>query len=364
MWDPSYTSRIRILIGDLDQPDLGLSPENLDLLKGQNNSDKARTTDMDHVSINGNSQQQSIHAIVHAGATVHYSRSYTSLKQTNVLSTLTLLSLFANNPQINRFMFISGGENPNNIETISTSTAYLNHLTHNVSGYTQSKVIAEGLVHYLANTQASAATGNQLTIIKPGHIIGTRETGVANRNDFIWRLIAGCIETGCYNAGELGGWVYVADVSTLALQTVQTLFPATDQATSNSAEKTNARCSNTGITHRALQGIRFDEIWEILRHDFGYHIEATETTVWKDKLVQHVVDAGDGHVLWPLLDTIQGGEGGTISVDAGLGMRLEDGVELVRFAVKKNVEFLVGIGSLPVAPISKENGHAAGTIDT
>ena len=363
-WDPSYTSRIRILIGDLDQPDLGISPENLDLLKGHKNGDKVKLTDPDHVSVNGNIQPQSIHAIVHAGATVHYSRSYASLKQTNVLSTLTLLSLFANNPQINRFMFISGGENPSNTETISNSSAYLNDLTHNVSGYTQSKVIAQSLVHYLANPPNSTATGKHVSIIKPGHIIGTRETGVANRNDFIWRLIAGCIEIGVYNAGELGGWIYVADVSTLALQTVHTLFPATDQATSDGAEKTDAGPSNNRVVHRALQGIRFDEIWEIMRQDFGYQIEATETSVWKDKLVRRVVDAGDGHVLWPLLDTIQGGEGGTISVDAESGTRLEDGAEQVRLAVKRNVEFLIGIGFLPASPVSKKNGIALRTFDT
>ena len=38
--------------------------------------------------------------------------------------------------------------------------------------------------------------GLPTTIIRPGYILGESHTGVTNADDFIWRLVKGCLQLG------------------------------------------------------------------------------------------------------------------------------------------------------------------------
>lgn len=46
----------------------------------------------------------------------------------------------------------------------------------------------------------------KLRAVKPGYIIGSRSDGIANPKDFIWRLVAGCLEIGAYDGDEARHW--------------------------------------------------------------------------------------------------------------------------------------------------------------
>ncbi|KAA8574571.1 hypothetical protein EYC84_006020 [Monilinia fructicola] len=71
VWDPSWTSRLSCVVGNLGEPQLGLSPE-----------------DWKAVSETAN-------VIIHNGAQVHWVYPYQNLKPANVKGTLDILSLCA-----------------------------------------------------------------------------------------------------------------------------------------------------------------------------------------------------------------------------------------------------------------------------
>jgi L-aminoadipate-semialdehyde dehydrogenase len=58
------------------------------------------------------------------------------------------------------------------------------------TGYGQTKWVAEKIV-----LEAGKA-GIPVTITRPGYIVGDSRTGVTNTDDFIWRLVKGCLQLG------------------------------------------------------------------------------------------------------------------------------------------------------------------------
>lgn len=59
------------------------------------------------------------------------------------------------------------------------------------SGYGQSKWVAERLL-----MQASRERNLPAAIVRPGYILGDTRSGVTNSDDFLWRLMKGCLELG------------------------------------------------------------------------------------------------------------------------------------------------------------------------
>ena len=79
------------------------------------------------------------------------------------------------------------------------------------SGYGQTKWVAEQLI------MRAKARGVPATILRPGYIVGDSSRGVTNTDDFIWRLIKGCIQLGqaprISNIVNMCSVDYVADCS-------------------------------------------------------------------------------------------------------------------------------------------------------
>ena len=61
-----------------------------------------------------------------------------------------------------------------------------------MGGYTQTKWVAEQIA------MLARDLGLPLSIYRPGRITGHGESGVGNVDDFMCRMIKGCIELGCY----------------------------------------------------------------------------------------------------------------------------------------------------------------------
>ncbi|KAL8776458.1 MAG: hypothetical protein Q9194_003134 [Teloschistes cf. exilis] len=304
-WLDGYSSRIDIWQGDLTEPRLGLSEENLHRF------------------------HRTIDAIIHNGATVHYSRDYDALKASNLQSTRELLKIAAATPSISAFVYVSGGRSPSAVELSESDDA---SEAQGDSGYASSKFVAEYLVRRFMDHPAFAA--KTIKIIRPGYIIGSPRNGIANLTDFIWRLVAGCIEIQSINREDLDRWLFISDVEHVA-DIVTSTFTKPDPM----------------VIHRVdqiLDGILLSSLWDFLRVDCGYYLLPLTHTDWLHSLESSVVDKGESHLLFPLLHTLEKGEGRIGSKHAP-----SQSVEVssrIRNAIRTNIQFLISEGFLQPPP--------------
>ncbi|MCJ1404222.1 hypothetical protein MMC11_007447 [Xylographa trunciseda] len=308
-WRDTFRSRIQVWVGDFTEPSLGLGSQQLQYLRGM-----------------GGQESHNIHAIIHNGARVHYSSDYETLKPPNVSSTIELLKFAALAPTISAFIFVSGGQKPNHLipAPAASSTPSLLPLTPvPIDGYALSKAVSEHVVRTCGSHISFQNT--RLCIVKPGYIIGSLASGIANTRDFIWRLVAACVEIGAYNADESAHWLFIADVSRVARSIVAAVFEP----------------RAPGHVECVLDGLLFGELWGLLRDGFGYALEPVGYEAWIDRLRASIGERQEGHGLFPLLHVLER-DGGRIGEAVGL----EPGGE-VREVVRRNVEYLIDVGFLP-----------------
>lgn len=272
-----------------------------------------------------------IHGVIHSGAKVHYSSDYESLEPANVQSTKVLLEITALSKYISAFVFVSGGRNPDDICTPEDLSRLRKIELNRASGYTQTKLISQLLVERCRGHVDFR--DKELYITKPGYIIGNPESGIANQSDFIWRLIAGCIEVGAYNQEECDHWLFMADVNHVAESVVAPLFQ--DR---NKSIRTHTR--------RVLDGLRFSELWELLRGEFGYALEALPFKEWMGCLKSAILEKQEKHLLFPLLHVMET-DGAAIGSPAKPVGLTKDSTERVKNAVRSNVRYLIQAGFMP-----------------
>ncbi|MEH2442452.1 amino acid adenylation domain-containing protein [Nostoc sp.] len=175
IWDASQSSRIIAIPGNLDRPRLGLSLEQFGRLAEQ------------------------IDVIYHSGAEVGFAKPYSLMKAANVFGTQEVLRL-ACHAQLKPVHYIStiavfstiACFNGLNViyedDDIDPSETYL----YQDIGYIQSKWVAEKLV-WIAKSR-----GIPVTVIRSGFLMGHSDTGVTNTDDYMSRLIEGCIQIGSF----------------------------------------------------------------------------------------------------------------------------------------------------------------------
>ena len=318
-WRGEYAARIHIWPGDLTLPRLGLRTDKLRILQGK-----------------GCEVDASIHAIIHNGAHVHYSSDYSSLKIVNVLSTIELIKIAMESPHVSQFLFVSGGEKPS-IDTSCAGTCqtYLERLSQ-AGGYLQSKFVCEQVLRECAAHPAFQT--KKLHVVKPGYIVGSRSNGIANPKDFIWRLVAGCLEICAYNGDEARHWLYIASVDCVTSHILSALVARDGEALPVS-----------GHTERVLAGLRFADLWKVIEDMYMCHLEALPKTEWLQRLRLRIMDVGESHLLFPLLEVLER-EGGDIGEGkATLGVSSDEEMRNDATAViKRNIEYLIDVGFLPL----------------
>lgn len=315
-WLDEYTSRIHIWPGDPEAPSLGLGDKGKALMEG-----------LDCTSGEG------IHVIIHNGAKVHYSTSYSALRGVNVISTFELLKFAAKSRTVSRFVFVSGGEKPS-INTSFPTASDMSHLS-SASGYRQSKYVCEELIRSCASDPVFL--GKAPSIVKPGYIIGPASTGIANRKNFIWRLIATCVETGVYNKDELWHLLYISSIDCVAAHVIRCAYPSDTGKTEEGRE----------TVERVLSGFYFKDLWALVEKVFGRRLEALDSGVWIKRLTQRGLKVGEEHLLFPLLDVLER-EGrciGDTEVRGAGRMQSED----TGAVVGRNLEYLISVGFFPLA---------------
>ena len=171
----SFVDRVTVLVGDVAQPNLGISEyERVQLLTGH-----------------GDRTCLPIDAIVHCAARVSSVAPYSALQGTNVDGTTRLLQLASERPAgCVFFCHVSTiGVVPFAMTASETPNVPPDHLDSN-SGYNQSKWVAERRV------LAAFERGLSGCVIRPANIFGHSSTGACNATDVVIRLLRGVCEIG------------------------------------------------------------------------------------------------------------------------------------------------------------------------
>lgn len=316
-WDESYLSRLHVWKGDLKKPQFGLTDTQLQMLRGQS--------------------PNSIDAIIHNGAKVHYNLDYDSLKATNVTPTVELLRLVNERVKpLKSFVFVSGGQQLSFNDAVDEENVTK---ALNGSGYARSKAVSELLVKRFASEQDTQKV-KHIRVVKPGFIIGDADRGVANQTDFIWRLIAACVEIGYYSENDTESWLFISDVTRVSHSILDSVFQA-----------------DTKPVVKVLDGIKFKDLWATLSQNFGYDLQPLRRQEWLSRIRQAVTAKQEAHVLFPLMYMLE-------TSDEPIGLlngpdKATDGVEA---AIKANIRHLLKVGYLPqpssvATPASSQDGE-------
>jgi myxalamid-type nonribosomal peptide synthetase MxaA len=256
LWDERFRTRIIPVIGDLSKPLLGLSPAQFQELA---------TT---------------VEVIYHSGAWVHHASPYTRLKAANVLGTQEVLRL-ASQGKIKPVHFISA------ISVFSGREACANQIIREQDnpeppqgGYNQSKWVAEQLV------RSAGDRGLPVCIYRLGRISGHSQTGVFNPNDFLYRLIMGCVELGGAPEGDMLLNIIPIDYAS--------------QAIVHLSQQPESIGKAFHLVHP--QPVYSSKLIEKIQ-SHGYFIQRLSSEEWRDQLLS-VAEHSPNHALYPLVSLL------------------------------------------------------------
>lgn len=269
-WSPSLASRIEVWLGDLAQPQLGLSKEQWARLEGTCSSESEAVT-----------------SIIHNGAVVNWSSSYERLRATNVLSTVELLRLaLAGDGVLQDFTYVSGGEMHLSEKAVADDPLRLS----SADGYSQSKFASDILVDRCV---PRALAGQRINMVKPGIIIGTATEGISNTDDYIWRLVAGACEAGAYVDGEQDAVICLAGADHVAERIIHSCL--------------GSSCNNASAPRalRMTEGVRVSEFWTAVSEGTGLKLQAMDFEQWLKMINLNVSQKGPSHLLWPVMEWVE-----------------------------------------------------------
>ncbi|RAM48827.1 MAG: hypothetical protein C6Y22_25745 [Hapalosiphonaceae cyanobacterium JJU2] len=256
LWNELFKSRIIPITGDMSQPFLGLSTQQF--------HDLASRVDV----------------IYHNGACVNFLYPYSALKAANVFGTEEVLRLACQiKPKPVHFtstLSVFSSSTYSDFSLVQESDP-LNYSHDLESGYAQSKWVAEKLII------KAQKRGLPTCIYRPGNITGSKKNGICNTNDFIWRMVKGCIQIGM--APELDITVDMTPVDYVA----------------------------QAIVHLSLQRESFGKAFHLFNpcpihwtmlveriRSFGYPLELVSYDKWRNKLIAHAKHFPE-NALYPFL---------------------------------------------------------------
>ncbi|QIW95184.1 hypothetical protein AMS68_000702 [Peltaster fructicola] len=177
LWQPWWATEgvLEIVTGDLEKPKLGLSDAHYQRMSNE--------ADL----------------IIHNGARVHWLLPYESLKAANVISTLETIKLCQLGDRKKRLAFISSTSALDTEAFVTASESGGVILESDPleksrqglgTGYGQTKWVSEKLIG------EACTRGLDAVIIRSGYVLGDPETGVSNLDDFLVRMLKGCLQVG------------------------------------------------------------------------------------------------------------------------------------------------------------------------
>ncbi|KAJ3145502.1 large subunit of alpha-aminoadipate reductase [Geranomyces michiganensis] len=252
-WNEEWVSsaRVSVLCGDLAKDRLGLSEAEWTALGAQAD------------------------IIIHNGALVHWVYPYHKLRPANVLGTLWALRLAASQPRLKPFCFVSSTsvlDTPHYIRDPGVHVMEDDDLegsrTGLRSGYGQTKWVAEKLV------MRARARGVPAAIVRPGYVVGDAKAGICNTDDFLWRMLKGCVQLG--KVPRIANIVNMCPVDYVAAVTVAV-------ATSDDVARI---ASGRGVFHcYNPDAVKFDDMFGQLVAA-GYAVVPTDYIHWRTALME------------------------------------------------------------------------------
>ncbi|EIN08908.1 alpha-aminoadipate reductase Lys1p [Punctularia strigosozonata HHB-11173 SS5] len=272
VWDEAWVTsgRLSVAIGDLGQERLGLDQAAWERAAAEAD------------------------VVLHNGALVHWVYPYEKLRSPNVLGTLTAVDLAATGKP-KSLVFVSSTSaidvehyvrlsdslsgNPDGQRGVPEDDDLEGARSSLKTGYGQSKWVSEKLLF------EAGRRGLKGHIVRPGYVVGDSRTAVTNTDDFIWRLVKGCVQLGL--VPDINNTVNMVPVDHVARGTaLAAVSPLEDPGM-------------TVLHVTARPTPTFNDILSSLAR-YGYGTAPCEYVVWRRKLEQHVMDVQD-NALFPLL---------------------------------------------------------------
>ncbi|RKP01893.1 hypothetical protein CXG81DRAFT_11456 [Caulochytrium protostelioides] len=327
----AHMARVTVLAGDLGEPRFGLGEADWTMLT------------------------RDVSVILHNGALVHWVYPYARLRKANVLSCCTMLDLATTTTQ-KRVVFVSSS-------SVLDTDSYVDKLRQGVSvmedddlqgsrdtlrtGYGQSKWVAENLCF------RARARGLPVSVVRPGYILGHSATGIGNSDDFLWRLIKGCIEL--KRVPRIANNINICPVDYVADLVAAAGF-VTDPALDH-------RVYQAANPHR----IRFDELFAQCAR--WYDVAAEDYLQWRSALMELTLQNTDS-ALYPLLHFVlddlptstKSPRLDTRHAEALVSAGLLAPCHRVQDLMPLYLSFFQAIGFLPPAPTSIAVDPAAGDV--
>ena len=266
VWKDDWHSRIQCVAGNLGPAHFGLSDQ-----------------DWQRVASEAD-------VVIHNGAQVHWINTYEMLKPANVHGTLEAIKLcsvgkakhftFVSSTAVldhDHFVFESerivaaGGEGVSEDDNLSGSRTGLG------TGYGQSKWVSEYL------SREAGRRGLSGCIVRPGYVLGDSRSGVTNTDDFLIRMLKGCIQ----------------------LETRPNINNTVNMVPVNHVARTVVACAfnppTSGVDVAQITGhprLRFNQYLAALQ-TYGYKAKLTDYVPWASSL-EHYVSTNTDFALMPL----------------------------------------------------------------
>ncbi|KAK4619418.1 L-2-aminoadipate reductase large subunit [Fulvia fulva] len=257
---------LEVVIGDLEKPKLGMS-------------------DTDYKKV-----VEDADLVIHNGARVHWLMPYENLKAANVTSTLEAIKLCVSGKH-KRLSFISSTSALDTDPFVKQSDAGQPVLESDDlegsrqglgTGYGQSKWVSEALI------REACKRGLNGVIIRPGYVMGDPENGVSNTDDFLVRMLKGCVQVGAR-----------PDVSNTINMVPVTRVARTVNAVSFYGESGNVHHVD------ARPRLTFNEYLAALEK-YGYSVPLESYDSWKHRVEKYVEEGKDELALLGLYHMVTG----------------------------------------------------------
>lgn len=347
LWQEWWISEgvLEVVLGDLEKEQLGMS-----------------TSDYDQIT-------STTQLIIHNGARVHWLLPYESLKAANVSSTVECMKLCAAGCA-KRLAFVSSTSALDTEHYIRQSELGQLVLESDelegsrqglATGYGQTKWVSEKII-----TEVCGTRGLDGVIVRPGYVMGDVNSGVSNTDDFLIRMLKGCIQVG--SRPDVRSTINMVPVTRVARIVVAAALQAA-----------------TGtVSHvEAHPRLTFNEFLEPLE-TYGYKTQLVPYSEWK-RSVEEYVDSAEPKEELALLGLFHMVTGdlpsatkapdldasnavAALSEDVKMSGALGSPVGVTREAIGSYISYLIAKGfmpspsslgtPLPTRTISKEQAEA------
>ena len=272
LWQDEWSTRLSCVVGDLSKPHLGIEQHVWQTLC------------------------QEVDVVIHNGAVVHWVKTYQDMVASNVISTIDAMEL-CNEGKPKLFAFISSTSVLDTDHYVELSEQYLRTGQNAISeeddmqgsrtglgtGYGQTKWVSEQLV------RAAGERGLLGSVIRPGYILGDSESGVCNTDDFLIRMLKGCIQL---------------SARPRIINTVNSV-PVNHVARVVMGAALNPLPGGVHVVHvTGHPRLRMNEYLSLLEF-YGFDVPEVDYNSWKDQLERYVSAGGqekdqEQHALMPL----------------------------------------------------------------